>query len=272
LFSLPVQVLLLNTAFCVTYLVTAVLYEQASEMLVFVAATVVVTVYVVLNCASSPHFPDPSTRPGLVKLLRLVFVAVFGAVLIPGGSYLAWRYKQSNSLVFRTVGADFPSQTGCRLLYSLHSMLKFHVQVEASMVALAIDPDESLSLSARDVIVIISGVLFIVGTRLMVYLALRLESRILCFSYWPLSLIELGFVSWKYYDAVNAVAAGSVILDGIFFTGTVCILFQLAINLTLFVYERNYFGKGLTEKVYGESCFVHGRAPDQCASPYRSLP
>ncbi|CAG0925033.1 unnamed protein product [Notodromas monacha] len=95
--------LLVNALFCLAYLPVAVIFEQASEMVVFVIASTVVLAYVVINFVTK--FPDVSTINGQVKLARLALTAVLSAVLVPGGLFLAYNYNNSNSLVFRTVGA-----------------------------------------------------------------------------------------------------------------------------------------------------------------------
>ncbi len=152
------------------------------------------------------------------------------------------------------------------MLYGLHARLKYHVQFEASVVVLAMYPDnDGLNFSARNGAVIVSAVLFVIGFRWTIYLALGLESRLLCFVYWLLSFVELGFVGWMFHEAaVNPAAAGSVVPSGVFFIGTACIFSQFVVNIRLFLYERNYFGKGLTEMVYREIEFF-GAWPFQTA-------
>ncbi|CAG5133139.1 unnamed protein product, partial [Candidula unifasciata] len=233
-------VLLLNAVFCVWFVIEGVLRERPSELFILTFATIIIMVYLIVNYATG--------QQNDVKLARLVIACIFCPVLVILGLIIAWEYHASKRLIFRTVGANEMLQTLYRNLwcFKIFSSLIF----SWGMIILILTVPEEIS--RRDIIILSVGGVVTVAWFILGFFSMPKESKIGAAIFFIFSPVELGYVFYKIYDAVNYKHdAGHKDSDGVVDSTIACgagaVVVRLVVILAGVIVVRK-FGNGLKEK------------------------
>ncbi|CAL1547338.1 unnamed protein product [Lymnaea stagnalis] len=130
--------LLINSGFCIFYVLHGIMRERIFELYAFMAAILVVVMYCVLE-----YFVFNPSKQSTVKLVRLVLACV----LAPPNIALAYFVsKNFGYLEFRIVGASPHLQRLYRQAGLFSCLLKFDLQAACSIVILALKDGTKVSL------------------------------------------------------------------------------------------------------------------------------
>ncbi|XP_041368236.1 uncharacterized protein LOC121382736 isoform X3 [Gigantopelta aegis] len=114
-------VLLLNTFFCLYYIIHGILNERPYEIFILVVATFFILLYIILNYAIG--------KKGTVKLVRLIAACVLCPIIIGLGGWIGKEYLLSGHLVFRIIGANSKFQTMCKMILLTFDLLTLDLQL-----------------------------------------------------------------------------------------------------------------------------------------------
>ncbi|CAG2221507.1 unnamed protein product [Mytilus edulis] len=153
-------IVIINTIFCLYYVLNGILAERPYEILVFVLANIIVWIYVIANYAISP---------GDIKLVRLVLACILSPILIVLGVLIAKLYNDSGKLIFRTVGANTEQQAMCKTMFAFFGLLKFDLQLGLSMVVLILT--NGTKTDTQDIVILSVGPVYTVICFLLGYLS-----------------------------------------------------------------------------------------------------
>ncbi|KAK3102786.1 hypothetical protein FSP39_013904, partial [Pinctada imbricata] len=157
--------LLLNAVFCLFYTFHGLLRERIYELYVLIVAIIVVLVYCIVEYA----FMNVDGRT-TVKLVRLILICV----LAPPNIYLAWSVAQQfGYLQFKIVGASEFLQHLYQQASIFSCLLKFDIQVTASVVILVLK--DGTSVSEFEVIALSVGLPYSVLWNILGWFVLRRE-------------------------------------------------------------------------------------------------
>lgn len=232
-------IIIINTVFCIYYVLNGILAERPYEILVFVIATGIVWIYIIVNYA---------LNPGTIKLIRLVIASVLSPVLIVLGAWIAKLYNDSGKLIFRTVGASGEQQHMCKTMFAFFGLLKFDLQLGLSMVILILTNGSKID--TKDIVILTVGTVITVVCFLIGYLCVRWENKPMAFVFGLSLLLQPAYVLYKIIQTGNNLNAGNEALSATTFT---CAGLSLIIRISVAVYGvRAYlnFGYGLAEKVF----------------------
>ncbi|CAG0899162.1 unnamed protein product [Darwinula stevensoni] len=242
-------IMFISTLFCAFFVVYGVWREQPFSLLVYIVATIVVLVYVIMNFVSSNQ-REVQTIEGTPKLLRLVVTSCLSAYLIPVGFYYAYRYWDSQKFIYDLVGPEPRRMRALNVFFAFQSLLWFDLLVELSLEVM-IMRHGILGLDHKEVLVLAVGCVLSIGMRLLGYLAVRYENPKLCLVYAVLGLLPLGYVISLFYDAYETLDPSSTIYKTILFTGSVMLVMKVILLWMVFLSYRN-FGMGILQWVYGD--------------------
>ncbi|EDV24736.1 hypothetical protein TrispH2_006148 [Trichoplax sp. H2] len=240
-------VLLLNIAFCLYYAFNGVFREREFELYAFIAASVIVLFYVIIE-----FIIHPKQRSGY-KIARLVVICVLAPIDIG----LCWKSAQEFGwLEFNIVGATEVLQTAYRTVCRLSALLNFDLQLQFSLLILIVSNFTQLSTLEKVVIglgVAIAVIMFILG-----YIAVQIESVIMVIIFIILSVCEPGYIVYKFAKTIVFLTyrvvpkeGSALILDiSIFVVGTIALIVRLVLIFVMNQAYRN-FGKGLKDKSFG---------------------
>ncbi|BFZ20177.1 hypothetical protein BsWGS_23216 [Bradybaena similaris] len=237
-------VLLLNAVFCVWFVIEGVLRERPSELFILTFATVIIMVYLIVNYATG-HQTE-------VKLARLVIACIFCPVLVVLGLIIAWEYHSSKRLIFRTVGANEMLQTLYRNLLIFQDFLKFDLQLGGSMIILILTVPKEIS--CRDIIILSAGGVVTVVWFILGFFTMPKEWKVGAGIFFLFSPVELGYVCYKIYDAVNFKDSSTSthdsegLVDSTVACGVGAVIVRLVVIVAGVIVVRN-FGNGLKEKL-----------------------
>ncbi|CAG0890161.1 unnamed protein product [Cyprideis torosa] len=226
-------ILLINSLFCLVYILRGIFFELPYELLVFVLTVVVVVIYVFISyfgfCPPPPNQVD-SGKNSIntacdvtscpIKLSRLIVASVVSPILICLGLFLISKQFSSWNLVFRSVGGASRLQSAAKLHYAFQSLLWFDFQTDISMVILCLRGGFQ-ELNKTEVLILTIGSLYCVTTRVIAYFAIRRESLILCWIYWISFPVVPAYVIYELdTPATGVLDYGAAVLDKTaYFTG-----------------------------------------------------
>ncbi|XP_071146198.1 uncharacterized protein [Mytilus edulis] len=232
-------IVIINTIFCLYYVLNGILAERPYEILVFVLANIIVWIYVIANYAISP---------GDIKLVRLVLACILSPILIVLGVLIAKLYNDSGKLIFRTVGANTEQQAMCKTMFAFFGLLKFDLQLGLSMVVLILT--NGTKTDTQDIVILSVGPVYTVICFLLGYLSVRWENRKLAIAFGISLLTQPGYILYKIIQTGENINDGNLALAATTFT---CAALALIIRISVAIFAvRTYlnFGYGLSEKVF----------------------
>lgn len=202
-------ILLINTLFCVYYILDGVYRERPYE----VSTVVIASVILILYCAIDFAIDNKKCRPLInictaneaIKLARLIVIGAVGPIIIALGAVISWSYIQSGNLVFRTVGANIELQRMCKIVYFSEALLKFDLQLEITMVVLILQ-NETGDITAIEKTILGAGIVFAVLWLLLGFVAMWLESRFLTHIFFVTSILEPIYISYKIWIVSDQLA------------------------------------------------------------------
>ncbi|XP_071839826.1 uncharacterized protein [Apostichopus japonicus] len=259
-------VLLINTGFCLFYIVNGVFGERAFELLVFIAGVLTLLIYCILNFTQTTKSTDQTSW--IIKLVRLILVGIFGPVDIVLGLLIAKQYYQSGNLIFRTVGANLVLQRLYRNMNLCESLLKFDLQLQITLVVLILKDGKSLE--TLEILVLSIGIPFSIIYALLGWLALRIESKVCSIIFLLASLAEPAYIIYKIVNVSKNWSEEDLLIQ---MTIIVASWAGLGVRILLSVaFFRSFknFGKGLKDKVYGEKQNPRRAVPRETSS-YQTL-
>lgn len=105
-------------------MIVGVLSEKPYDIAVYMATTIVVWVYSVMNYVTA--FEARNTQ----KLVRLVVISTVGPVIIGFSVFLIKKYYESKAMISAVVGNARPEiQATCNRIFLCDSLLKFDIQM-----------------------------------------------------------------------------------------------------------------------------------------------
>ncbi|XP_033095983.1 uncharacterized protein LOC117100414 isoform X2 [Anneissia japonica] len=235
-------VLLINSLFCLYYVVDGVFFESAYEIVVFVGAAFILLIYCIISFTQSTG--------DTVKTVRFYLIIILGPCCFILGSILAKNYYESKNIIFRTVGASVELQNMCGLMLFFQTLLKFDLQLEVSMVVFVLS-DNTSNIGMQDSLILGFGLIYSVVWAAIGFLSVRYESRNLVIFFYVTSIAEPAYIIYKMVDVIDH-GLEDLILSAIITCGVIGLLIRLVTCITMFFVYKN-FGNGLKEKVYGQT-------------------
>lgn len=235
--------LLLNAVFCLFYAYHGVLRERVYEMYALMAAILVVLVYCVVE-----YILKDESRTTL-KLVRLVLICGFA----PPNMLLAWSVaRHFGYLQFRIVGASEYLQCLYNQASLFSCLLKFDVQVTASIVILVLQNGTNVELFEQIVLGI--GIPYSLGWNILGWFVLRKE-----LSKGAIVFAVFGLAKPTYYiytivkEYSDMRDSGEDIKNNLVYStlaaGLLASLVWCVLMRELYSVYKN-FGKGLKERAY----------------------
>ncbi|BFZ05564.1 hypothetical protein BsWGS_08603 [Bradybaena similaris] len=226
------SVLLVNTVFCVWYILEGIMKERPSEIAVLTLSTVVNMTFLAVNYTASYQ--------SRLITARLALNAVFCPPLVILGVIVAWTYYVSRRLIFRTVGANSSLQAFYITLLIFQDLLKFDLQLGISSILFAVT--FALPMTSQDITLLSVGCTFAVAWTVLGLWAMPRESRIGAYFFLLLSSVHIAYLA-------NRLLAENTQRNSTDFACYVAALtLHLAVVLTAtIVFIR--FGKGLKDKL-----------------------
>lgn len=134
-------VILLNTIFFLYYVLSGTFYERPYEIAIVVVSALVIWTYLVINYALSDA--------GIYKMIRLIVASVFSPFIMITGVMMIRSYLITNSVVFRTVGANKLAQERVKTLYQYLALIKADLQIALTMALLILRDGSNLNLEDK---------------------------------------------------------------------------------------------------------------------------
>ncbi|GFO49568.1 conserved plasma membrane protein [Plakobranchus ocellatus] len=231
-------VLLLQAGFCLIYLIDGILRERPSEIFILCLATLVIAFYLVMNYAEGIQTD--------IKLVRLIVAICLAPFLIGMGLYIAWQYYVSKRIIFRTVGADATWQGMLQRLLIFQDMLKFDLQLGASMVILILV--SGFDVSTRDIVVLAVGIPITFAWFLIGINAMPAESKPWAIVFAIVSPAEVGYIMYRFYKVEGYLSEKGGLASAVIICGSVALIIRVIVMI-LFVLIFQSFGKGLKEQI-----------------------
>lgn len=232
-------IIIINTVFCVYYVLNGIVAERPYEILVFVVATAVVWIYIIANYA---------LRPEQIKMIRLIIACVLSPILIVLGFWIARIYNESGRLIFRTVGASIEQQEMCKTMFAFFGLLKFDMQLGLSMVILILT--NGTKTDTKDVIILTVGSAVTIVCFLVGYLCVRWENKIMAYIFWISLLTQPGYILYKLIQTGENIDTGNKALAATTFScGGLALIVRIMVAIFAVKAYLN-FGYGLAEKVF----------------------
>lgn len=241
--------LLLNAVFCLFYGYHGVLRERVYEMYALMAAVLVVLVYCVVE-----YILNDEKRTTL-KLVRLVLICV----LAPPNMLLAWSVaRHFGYLQFRIVGASEYLQCLYNQASLFSCLLKFDVQVTASIVILVLQNGTNVELFEQIVLGI--GIPYSLGWNILGWFVLRKELSKGAIVFAVIGLAKPTYYLYKIVKEMKHLHEYSDMADSdenikntlVYATlaaGLLALLVWCVLMVELYRVYKN-FGKGLKERAY----------------------
>ncbi|XP_063436391.1 uncharacterized protein LOC134717824 [Mytilus trossulus] len=235
--------LLLNSAFCLFYAYHGVLRERVYEMYALMAAVLVVMVYCIVE-----YILNNDSRTTL-KLIRLILICV----LAPPNILLAWSVaKHFGYLQFRIVGASEYLQYLYNQASLFSCLLKFDVQVTASIVVLILRNGTKVKLLEE--IILGVGIPYALGWNILGWFVLRKELSKGAIVFAIFGLAKPTYYIYKiveeYMDIHETIKElGDTIVYSTIAAALLAIFVWIVLMVELYKVYKN-FGKGLKERAY----------------------
>ncbi|XP_064610317.1 uncharacterized protein LOC135474689 isoform X2 [Liolophura sinensis] len=231
--------LVINTLFCMYYVLHGVLRERPYEIMILTLATGVVLLYSILNYALS--------KQDTVKLVRLILACIIGPFIIALGIYISRQYYLSGNLIFRTVGANSALQDMCKALYFFYGVLKLDLQLGMSMVVLILST--STKVDAEDIVVLSVGGVFVIVWFVIGYLGARMENKILTYIFFGGCPLEPAYIIYKVVKSAQN-HRSELLATCTYVCAGLALIVHVLLIIAMVIVFRNY-GKGLKGKAYG---------------------
>ncbi|KAK7490026.1 hypothetical protein BaRGS_00018726 [Batillaria attramentaria] len=233
--------LLLNAGFCLFYVGHGVLRERVYELYAFMAATLVVVMYCILEYAVF----NPSGHT-TIKLARLIVACI----MAPPNLVLAWIVaKNFGYLEFRIVGASEFLQGLYRQAAIFSCLLKFDLQATSSLVLLALK--EGTSVSTLETVSLAVGLPFSLCWCLLGWITLRGEIKAGAYVFAILGLLKPVYYLYKvisvYVEIANDEQPSTTVTYSLLAATALGLLVWVVLMVELVIVYNN-FGKGLKER------------------------
>lgn len=237
--------LLINLVFVLCYTVNGIFTEQPFELLMSVAATLVVLLYCIIEYATNGHNDIGSTKA--LKLGRLIGVCIFGPADMVLGIIIAWRFFVTKRLIFRTVGGNVGLQNMCLIMFSFTAFLKFDFQLVISLLVLVLNGGAS-NLSVNQKLVLGIGVPLSFCCLILGYILIRFETWKLSIIFWLSGLLFPIYVIYLLIK-LEKVENSPMLFPTTIAAGCIGILIRIITMVLSCLVTRN-FKKGLKERVF----------------------
>ncbi|XP_002737380.1 uncharacterized protein LOC100374839 [Saccoglossus kowalevskii] len=241
--------LLIHSVFILYYVIDGVFRERPYELAVFVIGVAFIMIYCITNYIGT--FAEDKLN--VIKLIRLVLIAVLGPADIVLGCYLTRQYYISRNLIFRTVGASAELQDICSLMYFCEALLKFDFQLEVSMFVLVLSAGTD-NVETFDYVLLVVGLVYGLLWNTMGYVAIRYENKALVWTFLAFSVFGPAYIIYKMVDLGmnwNTIDQEFMYLTVvIIICAAAALIVRVVLVITMVKVYQN-FGKGLKEKAYG---------------------
>eukprot|EP01134_Creolimax_fragrantissima_P006057 CFRG6057T1 len=232
------MVLALNIVFCMHYVIHGVLKERSIELFTFVAASVILTAYVIYEFIIYNGDPDLQNRKW-----RMIVCCVCEPFNILGALYVARTFGWVNFII---IGADLELGAMFDTLYTYYALFKINVQMALCVLALSFF-SQDMAFDYEWVIEAVALAALVINALISNYMFSR-ERDMMCW-YFLVSTIQPMYVTWKvlevstvypeYYDSFIRLP---VQLSG------VTSLAMYFLTIVWAIKTRNNFGKGLLSR------------------------
>ncbi|XP_064642509.1 uncharacterized protein LOC135496872 isoform X2 [Lineus longissimus] len=241
--------IIVNTAVCFYYIFDGIFRERPYELAIFVIATTIVVVYVIVNFADTEGWHDT------VKLIRFIFAIVFAPFLVIVGCIITRDYNESGNLIFRTVGASAELQSCCKIMFFTSSIIKLDFQIAMSMIVLVLRNGRIIG--QLETITLAVGIPVTVLWLILGFWCMRFENKIATWIFWLTGWMEPAYVIYKIVQEVlpppeqspTQTPHESQALTAVTYTcAAIALIIRIAVVILMILVYRNY-GKGLKEKM-----------------------
>ncbi|XP_041368234.1 uncharacterized protein LOC121382736 isoform X2 [Gigantopelta aegis] len=232
-------VLLLNTFFCLYYIIHGILNERPYEIFILVVATFFILLYIILNYAIG--------KKGTVKLVRLIAACVLCPIIIGLGGWIGKEYLLSGHLVFRIIGANSKFQTMCKMILLTFDLLTLDLQLGASMVILILST--GMKVDTKDIVILIVGGIITIAWFVLGMWTMRKEHKIGTYVFLAASPLEIGYIIYKVVKSIENIAVSASLASSTIACGVLALTVRVAVIIFAVLVMRNY-NKGLKEKAF----------------------
>ncbi|XP_072019297.1 uncharacterized protein [Amphiura filiformis] len=240
--------LLVNTVFCIYYVIHSILREHPHELFVFAFSLTALIVYCIANFAETIEMDFSH-----VKLIRLIVVCLIGPFSISLGIYIGIKYMRSRRVIFRTVGANIHLQDLCGNMYFFSDLIKFDLQLQTSMLILVLD--DGTNSNVYEKVVMGLGLPLGIIWHIIGFLSIRFENKILVTIFLLACWVLPVYTTYKFIDLCTRwptflTKADKLLPSCIIVCGILSILTRVFLVVIVLYLSMN-FGHNLGEKVFG---------------------
>lgn len=229
-----------TACFCFFYIVHGILKERFYEIVVFMASSMIVVVYLVLNVASTY---DMDLTP-VIKIVRLCLALFFLVGILWWGGKVAKGYWLERRLLFH-INARPGLQSMYQKLFLCSSLISFDLQLQGSMLIFVLQ--NGTSLSKLEIWVLSVGPVVTCIWAVAGYLAMDHESKpwvVVFFIFWVPNVVYIGY---RLYT-LSSDDSWTILFRATITCAILALVTRAAVAVVMVLVVRN-FGKGLKERL-----------------------
>jgi hypothetical protein len=239
--------LIINSAFCLFYVIHGLLKELQFEIYMFIFAAIFILGYCIIEYAVE------SSHRNRIKMVRLILGCIFGPINI----YLAIKIaREFGWLEFRIVGASEQMQSMYHQATLFASLLKFDLQAAVSFVILVSMTSQlnSSKMGLEGILVLSIGLPFCILWTALGRASMRQEWKCGTVVFAVLGLLTPAYVIYSVVMIfLQNPQLGSlpIIITSEYVVGGLALLVRGILYIELFIVYRNY-GKGLRQRAFDD--------------------